>query len=512
MLDKVKNVLTIKKICYLFFFAICFLLFIFDLKSEKLSVNLLFGLFAVTILLIISFLNYKFKKIDDKSYYKFYAFAVFVIGFILIVITPPFMGSDERTHFFRAYEITEGHFISQVDENGIISVMPRSLNKAYSGYDNENIYDEDATISYNEIPSRLAIPLNKSDLLNYCSCNKTNYFGASMYSPFQYLPQLIGIEIGKFLDLGPILITYLARAFNLISFAILTIIGLKLLPKFKLFAMLVLLSPVVLSGATTISADGITNAILFLFISYIVNIIYNKKTVAFKDKIALYLISFMIAMCKIVYFPFLAFIFLIPKSQFKSNKDNWIFKISLFVFGIILSLGWLYIASAFLNSQSSTSELQVKYVLSHPLNFIFIVLRTYINNFSENLNNIFFGDQMYHWSLKVYSLFSLAFVFVVYLSLFSKKDDLRLSKKAKGLIICLLVIVLGLIASALFVQNNVEVGTIIGGIQARYFIPLIFLIPLFIKVKNIKFSDKVIFSLFIGLYFPVFLTIAVRFI
>ena len=312
--------------------------------------------------------------------------------------------------------------------------------------------------------------------------------------------------------MGPILITYLARAFNLISFAILTIIGLKLLPKFKLFAMLVLLSPVVLSGATTISADGITNAILFLFISYIVNIIYNKKTVAFKDKIALYLISFMIAMCKIVYFPFLAFIFLIPKSQFKSNKDNWIFKISLFVFGIILSLGWLYIASAFLNSQSSTSELQVKYVLSHPLNFIFIVLRTYINNFSENLNNIFFGDQMYHWSLKVYSLFSLAFVFVVYLSLFSKKDDLRLSKKAKGLIICLLVIVLGLIASALFVQNNVEVGTIIGGIQARYFIPLIFLIPLFIKVKNIKFSDKVIFSLFIGLYFPVFLTIAVRFI
>ena len=86
MLDKVKNVLTIKKICYLFFFVICFLLFIFDLKSEKLSVNLLFGLFAVTILLIISFLNYKFKKIDDKSYYKFYAFAVFVIGFILISI------------------------------------------------------------------------------------------------------------------------------------------------------------------------------------------------------------------------------------------------------------------------------------------------------------------------------------------------------------------------------------------------------------------------------------------
>ena len=109
------------------------------------------------------------------------------------------------------------------------------------------------------------------------------------------------------------------------------------------------------------------------------------------------------------------------------------------------------------------------------------MLRTYINNFSENLNNIFFGDQMYHWSLKVYSLFSLAFVFVVYLSLFSKKDDLRLSKKAKGLIICLLVIVLGLIASALFVQNNVEVGTIIWRNSGKVFYTINFSYSTFYK-------------------------------
>lgn len=514
MLNKVKNVLTVKNICYLFFFAICFLLFIFDLKSEKHDgvIYLLFGLFAIFVIGLIILFNYKFKKIDNNSYYKFYAFAVLLMGFILIVISPPFMGSDEHTHFLRAYEISEGHFISNTDENGILSVMPRSLNKAYSGYDDENKYDNDLTISYDEIPSRLSIPLDKGNLLNYCTCNKTNYFGASMYSPFQYLPHLIGIGIGKILNLGPTWMLYLARVGNLVIFALLTIIGVKLLPKFKLFAMLVLLSPVVLSGATTVSADGLTNAIIFLFISYIVNLIYNKKPIKVKEKVLLSLIAFMIAMCKVVYFPIIALIFLIPKDQFKNSKDNWIFKILLFVLGMILSLGWLYIASAFMNSQSNTSELQMKFALSHPLEFIFIIIRTYLNNFSENLLNIFFGNQMYHWSLKVYSAFSLAFVLITFLSLFTEKASLKLSNKTKCLIYILGIIILGLIPSALFVQHNAGVGNVIGGIQARYFIPLCFLIPLLLNVKKIKFNDKTIFMLFSLLYFPALLTIIVRFI
>ena len=205
MLSRVRNELTRKRIIIFFFFALCFILFLFDLNSNKVGVNLLFSLFAFIIIGVIILLNYKFKKVDDTSYYKFYALAVFILGFILIVLTPPFMGSDDYTHFLRAYEISEGHFISKVDENGILAVMPRSLNKAYSGYDDENKFDKNMTISYDEIPSRLSIPLDKSNTLNYCTCNRTNYMGATVYSPFQYIPHLVGIEIGKIFTLGPTL-------------------------------------------------------------------------------------------------------------------------------------------------------------------------------------------------------------------------------------------------------------------------------------------------------------------
>lgn len=511
---KVKNIFTKRNIFVLLFFVICFLLFLFDLKGEKhnLVVYLLFSLFSIFVMGIIVLFNYKFKNVNNDSYYKFYALAVLIMGFIFIAVAPPFMGSDERTHFFRAYEISEGHFVSKADENGILAEMPRSLNKAYSGYDNQDIYDEDPTISYEEILSRLDLPLNKDDTIYYCSCNKTNYYGGSMYSPFQYLPHLIGIEIGKIFNLGPAWILYLARIFHFIFFVILTVIGLKLLPKFKLPAMLILLSPVALSGATTVSADGVTNAVIFAFISYIMHLRYNKKKVFIKQKIILSLLAFMIAMCKVVYFPIIALIFLLPKDQFKNNKDNWIFKISLFALGVILSVGWIYIASMFMNSQSSTSLGQIKYVLSHPLDFTFMIIRTYLNNFSENLINLFFGNQLYHHLLKVYSMFSLAYVFLIGLSVFTKKDSFNFSNKNKVLIGILGLIILILIASALFVQNNTGVSSVIGGIQARYFIPICLLGLLLLNVKKILFKDKFIFMFYSLLYLPVFLTIVVRFI
>ena len=103
MLSRVRNELTRKRIIIFFFFALCFILFLFDLNSNKVGVNLLFSLFAAIIIGVIILLNYKFKKVDDTSYYKFYALAVFILGFILIVLTPPFMGSDEYTHFLRSY-------------------------------------------------------------------------------------------------------------------------------------------------------------------------------------------------------------------------------------------------------------------------------------------------------------------------------------------------------------------------------------------------------------------------
>lgn len=119
---------------------------------------------------------------------------------------------------------------------------------------------------------------------------------------------------------------------------------------------------------------------------------------------------------------------------------------------------------------------------------------------------------MYHWSLKVYSLFSLAYVFLIGLSVFTKKDSFDFSNKSKFLIGILGFIILILIPCALFVQHNAGVFGVIGGIQARYFIPICLLELLLLNIKKVIFKDKLIFMLYSLLYLPVLLTIVVRFI
>lgn len=514
MKEKLKALLTKQNLIYFGFILICFLLFLFDLKGKEHSgiVYLLFVVLSVFVVGIIFLFNYFFKKIEYGFYYKFYFVVVIVIGVVFTLIAPPFMGSDEKTHFLRVYEISEGHLISSVDENGILSIMPRSLNKAYSGNSDENV-KLDGVISYDDIPSRINIPLEKENELNYCTCNLTNYFGASLYSPFQYLPHLVGVEIGKILNLGPTWILYLARICNLLFFALLTTIGIKLLPKFKLPAILILLSPVVLSGATTVSADGVTNAVIFLFIAYIANIIFNKKDVTTKEKIILGILTFMIAMCKIVYIPVVTLVFLLPKESFKNKKTSLIFKILLFIFGIIASLSWLYISSMFLNSQSATSSTQIHYIFTHLVDYIIMIVRTYATYIDMDLMNIFFGNQLYHWQLKVYPIFSIAYVVVIVMACFTEKAKFNFSNQAKTLICLIGIIIIGLISTALFVQNNVGTnGGVIGGIQARYFMPICFLVLLLLNIKKSKFSDKFIFVLFSLLYLPAILTIVLRFV
>lgn len=505
-----------KYILFGIYLLLVFSLFFSDFDAIRTHHNYtyLFVIFTSFLLILIIFLFVrKFIDLSKDKYYKFYFILVMVMGSIFITIAPAFMGSDEKTHFSRAFEISEGHFVTSSNGDGVLATMPRSINKAYTGYDDEN-KSLDGIITYSDSIKRMKIPLNKDNKLNFCSCNQTNYFGASLYSPFQYIPHLIGLELGKILNLGPYWLLMLGRFTNLVCFAILTTIGIKILPKFKLVAMLLLCSPVVLVGATTFSADGITNALVFLYVAYILYLVYTKKLLSLKLKIFLFLLAFFIAMCKIVYFPVILLVFLLPKQSFKNKNDSKKFKIFITLFSVCLSLIWLYFATKFLNNSSAAAEYQEKFVFLHMFKYIIIIFRTYVSLFGDILTNIFFGNQLYHWQLKVYSFFSLAYVFIISCSIFTEKGSFSLTKNQKILIFLIVLMIIGLISTALFVQitspNNKE--GIISGIQARYFIPILLVCVSIINIKKVKFKEKDIFSLFMFMYFPAILTIIVRFI
>lgn len=58
-----------------------------------------------------------------------------------------------------------------------------------------------------------------------------------------YLPHTIGFIIAKFLALSPFLIGMIGRLFNLMAYIVLGYYALKILPKYKMFYFVILMSP-----------------------------------------------------------------------------------------------------------------------------------------------------------------------------------------------------------------------------------------------------------------------------
>jgi uncharacterized membrane protein len=143
----------------------------------------------------------------------------------LILITPPFQVPDENWHFYRAYELSEFQILSEV-RNGVSgAVLPDSLPQLV----NQSVYSAD-DIRYPATPAPLAQTMRHASIpLNSSARRFVAFPGSAYYSPLPYLPQALGIAVGRFFGLGPLGLLYIGRLFNclaalgLVGFAVYTI-------------------------------------------------------------------------------------------------------------------------------------------------------------------------------------------------------------------------------------------------------------------------------------------------
>jgi uncharacterized membrane protein len=143
----------------------------------------------------------------------------------LILLTPPFQVPDENLHFYRAYELSELKIISEV-QNGVSgAVLPDSLHELVK----QSISTVDEVL-YPATPAPLAQTMRHASIpLNSSARHFVAFPGSAFYSPLPYLPQALGIAVGRLFGLGPLGLLYLGRLFNcltalgLVGFAVYTI-------------------------------------------------------------------------------------------------------------------------------------------------------------------------------------------------------------------------------------------------------------------------------------------------
>jgi uncharacterized membrane protein len=85
------------------------------------------------------------------------------------------------------------------------------------------------------------------------------------YSPVCYLPQAVGIALGRLFDLPPVALLYLGRLMAVVCTVFLGYAALAATRFFRWPLLLLLLMPMTLFQAASLSADAVTNALSIVF-------------------------------------------------------------------------------------------------------------------------------------------------------------------------------------------------------------------------------------------------------
>lgn len=445
------------------------------------------------------------KKLSKRSYKidkaKFFVVAALILGIGIGTLVIPLTQYDEHTHFWRAYELSKGNIISRWE-----NLLPKSVIGLVIDENNEyHLYDR----KYSDLKENLTKELNPKD--------EEGLFvgGAGAYSPFNYIPQLVGITIGRIINTNPMIIAYLGRLTNFISFILLIYMSIKLIPKekWKNIVIVVALLPMTLNLATSLSPDCLAISLSILLVSYILNMKYKKEKMKNTQICLLAILCIATSLVKIAYLPLIILFLLIPSEKFKNKKIYYLVFVAILLISIVVNLLWMSVANKGGTAAIRTnSEEQVFFVLSNPLDFVTNMIYTIMENINDYISTMLGG-----WNTTAFG--TILLILIVCLTTFSRnenenckgEEEVTLSKKDKIVIAFSLICVLFLIFAGLYIQWTVATFNRVEGIQGRYFLPI--LVPILILFESDKLKINIknywikYFIILLFIYIPVYINI-----
>lgn len=423
------------------------------------------------------------RKADEEKVKleKLYLLIAIPIGIIMCLNTPMGRIPDEDDHAKKAMAIAQGNFFSVADEDGnAIDMINSKVNELVSR----------TTETYEESWEKMNLAETEEKV-------KMKYNTMALYAPICHTPQAVGILIARIFGIGITGQCYAGRLFNFAVALTLIYNAIRLMPFKKYLLMYILLLPVAFNVLPTLSSDALTIAMSSFYIAYILHLKYNDdiKELSKKTKVGLVISTIVISLCKIVYVPLCLLLFLIPKEKFGSLKKKNIFAITTIIVAAILNLIWLAYCSRFLiefNGGVNSKE-QVMFILTHPIQYMIILFRTINFHF-----NIYYaglsGDALGTYCVKASEIFIYSAIVITSMLFFTNKEDKnRVKIDVPTRLICSIVFVgiVVLIYTSLYVQWTPLKSTFINGVQARYFLPILFLVAIIIDNDKIIIKENI---------------------
>ncbi len=394
---------------------------------------------------------------------------------VLIVLMPPFQVHDEFQHYFRAYQLSEGHLLGIV-RNGVPGgAIPSSMVSF--------VRRTWGTLHLWKTP-----PLGLHPLLGTWSAFKQplapekRQFAEFMfagYSPLFYIPQAIGVGIGRMLGVSPLALLYLGRLANAAASIAAIAWALRRLPVGRASALAIALLPGAQVEFASVAADGGIIASGFVLVALILQ---NERRESWPwSDVAAAAVAGAVLSCKLVYAPLLAVG--VPGVLRAARSDGSLRAMRRLavpqVITSALALGsallWLHWSAANLASRMLAPErivAQKAAILGHPLRFACFLVTDLWRH----------GLQYYFDTLGVLGAWSVVLPAYVYLcatlALGLSATIARGEEDARTFLgdACWNVVLLGgmvvLIQIAMFVISTPPGVNRLIGVQGRYFLPM----------------------------------------
>lgn len=326
----------------------------------------------------------------------------------------------------------------------------------------------------------------------------------SYFASIFYLPQGIGIWLGRSLGLNVYLCIVIGRVLNLGAYAALTYVAIKRLPMFKNLMSVIALLPLTLYQAASCSPDALLCGLCFLFVALCFQYAYDKtydkeKQLGIKQAAGLGILLALIYMCKYVYVCLGLLVFMIPKERFGEKKQYWKSFITALLPLAIVAAGLFSTLTGTVGSvpEQAGEMSQFGFILQNPLHVVKALISTmevYFSVYAEWLNTLGWLE---------YPLGPLLYIIPCFLVGCACLDTNEYSEKLKNShkILCFVTFMVTYSAILLGMYigdkriNPVGASLMLGG-QGRYFIPLILLLGAALSSRKIEnhiegFSSKV---------------------
>ena len=445
-------------------------------------------------------ITWHFIKKDKVDVHKKFIALALIFGIIYFSISPFGSGNDEVSHFLRIYEISEKYVTFEKKEINDFSPVFQKLEDYKKA---EDITYKKYLEEFNEFE------LNDSEKMDLTHL----YWNIKLYSPLQYLPQVIGVTIGRIISNNILIIGMFGRITGFIFWLTICTYSIKMVPNKKTFFTILCLLPINLYSAVCLSGDTVTNAMCVLFLATIYKLIYTDEKITKKEKIILLISSCMIALCKIVYLP-IVFLTLLLKADNFNNKKSFIkFVCILIILSSIIGLGWLKLGSRILGTVNSLSKKQVEFILQDPIRYCLIMIETLEEKGTDYIYQLVTGNELLsNGKTIVFSIVSYTISIILMLSLFVVDEDknVKVDFLRKLMVYGIILGIIVLIITAIYIQwtSLFEIGRrIVAGIQGRYFIPVVAMGIFVIDGVNLKMKRENLIYMLSLLQFPIFFLI-----